>query len=330
VSPPSGLAPALPDLSGIQAAAEIVYRAMPPTPQYRWPLLERRIGCELWTKHENHTPVGAFKVRGGLVYIDELAHSGERVRGVIAATRGNHGQSIAFAASRAGIASTIVVPRGNSPGKNAAMAALGARVVEHGDDFQEALEFSMELAHRDGLSFVPSFHSDLVRGVATCALEFLRAAPELDALYVPIGLGSGVCGALSARDALGARTEIVGVVAAEAPAIARSLEAGYIVEAPATTFADGMACRRPNDGALALLAARALRTVIVDDDEIAEAMRALFADTHNAIEGAGAAGLAAALKDVPARRFARVGVVLTGGNVDAPVFASVLESRRRP
>jgi threonine dehydratase len=325
VSRLSGLAPALPDLASIEAAAEIVYRAMPPTPQYRWPLLERRIGCELWTKHENHTPVGAFKVRGGLVYVHELVRAGESVRGVIVATRGNHGQSIAFAAARAGIASTIVVPHGNSPGKNAAMAALGAQVVEHGDDFQESLEFSVELARREGLHFVPSFHPDLVRGVATGALEFLRAAPEMDALYVPIGMGSGVCGAIAARDALGLRTEIVGVVAAKAPGIARSLEAGYVVEAPATTFADGMACRRPNDDAFAVLAARAIRTVIVDDDEIAEAMRSLFDDTHNAIEGAGAAGLAAAAKDAPARGFARVGVVLTGGNVDAPVFASILE-----
>ena len=245
MSRPSAIAPALPDLAAIEAAAEVVYRAMPPTPQYRWPLLERRLGRELWTKHENHTPVGAFKVRGGLVYMNELARGGARLRGVVAATRGNHGQSIAFAAARTGIAATIVVPHGNSPGKNAAMAALGARIIEHGRDFQESLEFSMELAGREGLAFVPSFHPDLVRGVATCALEFLRAAPELDALYVPVGLGSGVCGALAARDALGLRTEIVGVVAAEAPAIARSLEAGHIVEAPATTFADGMACRRP-------------------------------------------------------------------------------------
>ncbi len=329
MSAPSGLAPALPDLFAIESAAEIVYRAIPPTPQYRWPLLERRLGCELWAKHENHTPVGAFKVRGGLVYMDELVRRGQPVRGVIVATRGNHGQSVAFAAGRAGIASTIVVPHGNSPGKNAAMIALGARLVEHGDDFQEALEFSMEMAARDGLVFVPSFHPDLVRGVATSALELLRAVPELDALYVPIGMGSGVCGALAARDALGLRTEIVGVVAAGAPALARSLEAGNIVEAPAKTIADGMACRRPNDDAFALLSARALRTVMASDVEIAEAMRWLFEDTHNAIEGAGAAGLAAASKDAAERGFARVGVVLTGGNVDAPLFVDVLDRGRR-
>jgi threonine dehydratase len=209
------------------------------------------------------------------------------------------------------------------------MVALGARLIEHGDDFQEALEFSADLAEREGLVFVPSFHPDLVRGVATGALEFLRAAPELDVLYVPIGMGSGVCGALAARDALGLHTEIVGVVAAEAPGIARSLEAGHVVEAPATTFADGMACRRPNDDAFALLSARDLRTVIVADAEIAEAMRCLFADTHNAIEGAGAAALAAASNDASARGFARVGVVLTGGNVDAAVFAGILESAPR-
>lgn len=314
----------LPGLASIEAAAEIVYRTMPPTPQYRWPLLERRLGREMWTKHENHTPVGAFKVRGGLVFVEELLSRGDAPRGVIAATRGNHGQSVAYAASRAGIASTIVVPFGNSPGKNAATAALGARVVEHGDDFQESLEFAQTLAQREGLCFVPSFHPDLVRGVATCAFELLRATPALEALYIPIGLGSGICGALAARDALGLDTEIVGVVAAGAPAIALSLEAGRIVEAPATTMADGMACRRPNDDAFALLAARGVRTVIVGDEEITEAIRALFADTHNVAEGAGAAGFAAAAKDAPARGFARVGFVLSGGNVDASVLARVL------
>lgn len=297
---------------------------MPPTPQYRWPLLDRRLGREVWVKHENHTPVGAFKVRGGLVHLDAIAGGDRTSHGVIAATRGNHGQSIAFAAGRCGVRCTIVVPHGNSPAKNAAMVALGARLIEEGDDFQAALEYAIELARVEGLQFVPSFHPDLVRGVATYALEFLSAAPRLDAIYVPIGLGSGICGALAARDALGLSTEIVGVAAERAPAIAESLREGRIVEAPATTFADGMACRRPNDDAFAILAERRQRVVVVSDEGIASAVRALFDDTHNAVEGAGGAALAAATIDARDRGYERVGVVVSGGNIDAADFAGIL------
>ena len=315
---------ALPALSDIESAAEIVYRAMPPTPQYRWPLLERRLGVETWVKHENHTPVGAFKVRGGLVHLDAIARGATKPKGVVAATRGNHGQSVAFAAARAGIACTIVVPHGNSRDKNAAMQALGARLIERGTEFQESLEHSRELARREGLQFVPSFHPDLVRGVATYALEFLRAANPLDAVYVPIGLGSGICGMLAARDALGLGTEVVGVAAERAPAIAESLREGRIVEAPAPTFADGMACRRPNDDAFAVLSDRRQRVVLVSDEAIEDAMRALYADTHNAVEGAGAASLAAASADARERGYRRIGLVISGANIDAAEFARVL------
>ena len=234
-------------LQDVEDAAAIVYAAMPPTPQYAWPLLAGRTGCEVWVKHENHTPTGAFKVRGGLVYMDRLKRDGREVAGVISATRGNHGQSIALAAARAGIAATIVVPEGNSVEKNAAMRAFGAELVEAGHDFDAARETAMQLAGERGLSMVPSFHRDLVCGVATYALELFRAAPLLDTVYVPIGLGSGICGTIAMRDALGLSTKVVGVVSTEAPAYALSFAAGKVVP---TNSADTMA-----DGAQAAVAA---------------------------------------------------------------------------
>src|SRR5580658_7468940 len=255
---------------------------MPPTPQYCWPLLSARAGAEVWVKHENHTPVGAFKLRGGLVYMEELLQREAQVTGVIAATRGNHGQSVAFAASRAGLRSVIVVPHGNSREKNAAMRALGAELIEHGHDFQEALEYAAGLAAREGLHFVPSFHDALVRGVASCAIELFDAVPALDAVYVPIGMGSGICGTIAARDALGLSTEIVGVVAASAPAYALSFAAGCAVSAEvAPTLADGMACRVPDPSALEAMQAGVARLVTVEESEIRSAMRHLFTDTHN-------------------------------------------------
>lgn len=318
------LARALPSRAEIEAAAEVVYGFMPPTPQYRWPLLGERAGRAVWVKHENHTPVGAFKVRGGLVFFDELARSGGKTAGAICATRGNHGQSVAFAARHFGIPATIVVPHGNSVEKNAATRALGARLIEYGDDFQASLERAIDMAREEGLLFVPSFHPALVRGVATYSLEFLRDADALDALYVPIGLGSGICGALAARDALGAQTEIVGVVAEKAPAIALSLESGTLVSAPATTMADGMSCRTPNADAFATLLRYRPRIVRVSDAAIAQAARMLFTDTHNVAEGAGAAGLAAALCDPQRERYRTVGIVLSGGNIDAGLFQTLL------
>ncbi len=312
-------------LADLEAAAATVHAVLPPTPQYRWPLLGRRVGAEVWVKHENHTPVGAFKVRGGLVLFETLKRTRARLPGVVAATRGNHGQSVAFAAARAGVPALIVVPRGNSPEKNEAMRSLGAELLVHGQDFQEALERARALTEERGLFFVPSFAPDLVRGVASYALELFRAAPRLDRVYVPIGLGSGICGVIAARDALGLSTEVVGVCAEGAPCYALSFAAGRAVSTErADTMADGVACRVPVEEAVETILRGAARVVTVPDDAIREAMRAFFSDTHNVAEGAGAAPLAAALKERALNAGKRIALVLSGGNVDREVFARVL------
>ncbi len=313
-------------LAQIESAAGIVYDVMSPTPQYCWPLVCRRLGTEVWVKHENHTPVGAFKIRGGLVYVHELASQSDRPRGVISATRGNHGQSVGFAARRYGIPATIVAPFGNSREKNTAMRALGVDLVEHGDDFQAAREYAVGLAKDRDLHMVPSFHPLLVRGVATYALELLRHVGDLDVIYVPIGLGSGICGMIAARDALGLSTGIVGVVSKHAPAYQLSFEQRVPVEHPTTTqLADGVACRTPEAAALEIIWHGADRIVSVTDDEVAAAMRALFEDTHNVAEGAGAASFAAALSEKDTLSGKKVGIVISGGNVDREVFAKVLK-----
>jgi threonine dehydratase len=312
-------------LQDVEDAAAIVYAAMPPTPQYAWPLLAGRTGCEVWVKHENHTPTGAFKVRGGLVYMDRLKRDRREVAGVISATRGNHGQSIAMAGARAGIAATIVVPEGNSVEKNAAMRAFGAQLVEAGHDFDAARETAMRLAGERGLSMVPSFHRDLVCGVATYALELFRAAPLLDTVYVPIGLGSGICGTIAVRDALGLSTKVVGVVSTEAPAYALSFAAGKVVATnSADTMADGMAVRGPDAAALEIILKGADRIVEVSDAEIATAMRAYYEDTHQLTEGAGAAALAALLQERERMAGKRVGLILSGGNIDRPLYLRAL------
>ncbi|WP_296950045.1 threonine dehydratase [uncultured Massilia sp.] len=318
----------LPDLADIEDAAHLVYGAMAPTPQYRWPLLDEALGVEAWVKHENHAPTGAFKVRGGLVYLDRLLRR-ERggLAGVIAATRGNHGQSVAFAARRHGIAATIVVPHGNSSEKNAAMRAFGARLVEYGAEFQESREHAIALARRDGLHMVPSYHPDLVAGVATGWLEFFRAQPGLDVVLVPVGQGSGFCAAAAARAALGLTVRLVGVVSAQAPGYLLSFRAGRAVAAPVSTvLADGLACRVPEPQSLQVVLDQADDVVAVDDDEVAHAMRLYYRCTHNLAEGAGAAALAAALQLRANGRLdgARIGLPLSGGNVDAALFAPVL------
>jgi threonine dehydratase len=319
------MAAALTRLEDLETAAAVVYRAMRPTPQQRWPLLDARAGAAVWVKHENQTPVGAFKVRGGLVYFDRLRASGVRVDGVVAATRGNHGQSIGFAAAREGIPAAIVVPHGNSAGKNAAMRALGVELIVEGHDFQASLEAARRIASARGWHMVPSFHEWLVAGVASYSLEWLRAVPSLDTIYVPIGLGSGLCGAIAARDALSRPTRIVGVVAAAAPAYARSLAEGRLVSHDADTrIADGMACRTPVPEALEIIRAGVDRVVEVSDDDIEAAMRAIYDDTHNVAEGAAASTLAALLKERDRVRGREVGIVLTGANVDAATFARVL------
>ncbi|MFL6665273.1 MAG: threonine dehydratase [Rhizobacter sp.] len=308
----------------IEDAQRTVRSVFVPTPQLRWPLLDRQSGLALWVKHENHTLLGAFKARGGLVYVDNLVRREPRCTGLVTATRGNHGQSVGFAARRHGLAATIVVPHGNSVEKNAAMRALGVELVEHGDDFQAAREHAARLAERHGLHTVPSYHDDLVRGVATYWVEFFEAVqPEV--VFVPIGQGSGVCACAAARAHTGARSRIVGVVSAHATAYRDSWHAGRIVEAPVTTrLADGMACRLPDAQAFELIRREVDDIVTVTDDEVAAAMRLLFTATHNVAEGAGAASLAAAMQQRDRWAGRSVGVTLTGGNVDSDVFARVL------
>jgi threonine dehydratase len=309
------------DLRQLEHAQGIVGAAMPPTPAHPWPLLSERLGATAIVKHENHTPIGAFKVRGGLVYVDRLKRERPHTPGLISATRGNHGQSLAFAASRYRMPVTIFVPHGNSVEKNRAMRAFGADLVEHGEDFQSAREEAERRAKLGRLEFVPSFHPDLVLGVATYALELLRKAPDLDVLYVPIGQGSGVCGCILARDLLGLATEIVGVQSTEAPSYALSFATGTVVTTESSnTLADGMATRVPDADALAIIRKGASRIVQVTDDEIRVAIRAYWTDTHNLAEGAGAAALAAALQEKPKIRGKRIGLILSGGNIDFDLF----------
>lgn len=315
----------LPKLKQLEHAASIVYETMTPTPQYAWPLLKAQLGAEIWVKHENHTPIGAFKLRGGLTYFHDLAKHKDKPAGVISATRGNHGQSVGYAARRYAMSATVVVPHGNSVEKNAAMRALGVGLVEHGADFQAARDRAMWIAQQRDLHMVPSFHPLLVQGVASYSLELLRAVPDLDVAYVPIGLGSGICGMIAAREALKLKTEIVGVVSELAPAYALSFEQKRAVEHPVSTrIADGMACRTPEPEALEILWRGMDRVVRVTDDEVEEAMRLMYSATHNAAEGAGAAGLAAATKERDRLAGCKAAVILCGANVDRDLFARVL------
>jgi len=308
-------------LPELEAALSLVHESFAGTPQYAWPLLAERSGAEAWVKHENHTPIGAFKLRGGLVYVERLRRERPAVRGIVSATRGNHGQSLAWAGRRYGVPVTIVVPHGNSGEKNAAMRALGATLVEHGEDFEAAREEAARLAASAGLEFAPSFAPDLVKGVATWSLELFRGTPKLDTLYVPIGLGSGICGAIRTRDLLGLSTEIVGVQAAGAAPYARSLAAGRPVGVNrAETHADGVAVRQPDPDAFAIIRAGASRIVTVIDEAIAAAIRAYWTDTHNLVEGAGAAPLAALLAERDRMAGKRVGLVISGGNIDLDLF----------
>lgn len=309
----------------LDQAVQIVRGVMGATPQYAWPLLAERLGCEVWVKHENHTPIGAFKVRGGLVYLQHLVDSGREIRGLVTATRGNHGQSIPFAARRHGIPVTVYVPEGNAVEKNAAMAAVGATLVVHGDDFDESRGEAGRIAEEQGLEFVPAYHPALVRGVGTYALELFEAVSDLDTVYVPIGMGSGISGLIAVRDLLGLDTDIVGVVSTNAPAYALSYDAGHVVTTnSARTFVDGVACRVPDATALEIIRGGAARIVQVTDDEVAEAMRIYHTDTHNMAESAGAAPLAALMQEREMMRGKRVGVILCGGNVDSNVYAQVI------
>lgn len=313
------------DLAELARAHDTITRVMPPMPQYCWPSLCQHVGCEVWVKHENHTPIGAFKVRGGLVLLDEMHRAGRLPARIVTATRGNHGQSIPFAARRFGVPVTVLVPHGNSVEKNEAMLGWGAELVEFGRDFEEARVEAGHRAAAEGAFAVPSFHPALVCGVATYALELFRAVPDLDTVYVPVGMGSGICGTIRTRDLLRLKTEIVGVVAAGAPAMARSVAAGRVVAtASADTFADGVACRAPARDAFEIVRRGAARVLEVGDDEIARAMRILYRSTHNIAEGAGAAAFAALRQEADRQAGRRVAVILSGGNVDADILRSVL------
>lgn len=315
----------LPTLDEIQQAAELVYRLMPSTAQYSWPLLCQRLGAEVWVKHENHTPIGAFKARTAIVYADELMKRAPHTRGLITATRGNHGQSVALAAKRYGLPCIIVVPQGNSVEKNAAMRAQGAQLIEFGKDYQDSREHASSRGAEVGFHYVPPFHRDIVRGVATYWLELFSAVPDIDIAYVPIGMGSGACSAAAVRNALGLKTKILGVVSELAPTYALSFEQRKCVEAHATTkLGDGMACRKPDEEALSILLKNIDHIVRVSEAELADAMRFMYTDTHNVTEGAGAAALAGALQEKDRLRGKRVAVIASGGNVDRDVFARVL------
>ena len=312
-------------LTGLHSAVGLVHTHLSPTPQIPWPLLAQRAGAEVWVKHENHLPTGAFKVRGGVVFADHQSRLGssQAPRGLISATRGNHGQSLAWAGGRFGLPVTIVVPFGNSAEKNAAMRALGATLIECGTDFEEAREEANRLARAEDRVFVPSFAPDLVKGVATYALELFQSVPDLDAVYVPIGLGSGICGTILARDLLGLKTEVIGVQSTGADAYARSFAAGHVVAGNrADTNADGIAVRQPDPEALRIILGGAARIVTVPDEQIAAAIRAYWTDTHNLVEGAGAAPLAALLQEAEAMRGKRVALVASGGNIDLELFRS--------
>ena len=313
------------DLNALRLAAHTVHQTLAPTPQLAWPLLTERMGCTVWVKHENHTPTGAFKVRGGLLYVQGLLARELGTKGLVTATRGNHGQSLALAARSVGLPIRIVVPEGNSVEKNAAMRALGATVIECGKDFDEARTHAAVLAHTYKLHLVPAFHPDLIRGVATYALELLEAVEELDTVYVPIGMGSGICGLIQARDLLGLKTEIVGVVSAHADAYAQSVEQGRVVcTESAHTFADGLACRQPLPEALEIIAKGAARVIRVSDQQIAHAIRVYHETTHNTAEGAGAAALAGLISERSRQKGRRVALILSGANIDRLLYAAIL------
>jgi threonine dehydratase len=312
-------------LDEVAAATATVRSYVPPTPAYAWPLLASRVGATVVVKHENHTPTGSFKARGGLVYVDALCRADRGLKGLVTATRGNHGQSVALAAARNGVPVVIVVPEGNSREKNAAMQAFGGELLTGGKDFDESRVVAARIQTERGYHYVPSFHRDLVKGVATYALELFKSCADLDVVYVPIGMGSGICGLITVRDLLGLKTEIVGVVAENAPAFALSFAAGRPLPTnSAQTFADGVACRDPQADAFAIVKTGAARVVTVSEDEIAEAIRIYYTTTHNLAEGAGATPLAALLKEKARYAGKRAGLILSGGNIDMPVLAQVL------
>ncbi|WP_299294733.1 threonine dehydratase [uncultured Tateyamaria sp.] len=315
-------------LTDLQEVAAFVQARMAPTPQHHWPLLSAKTGAEVWVKHENHTPTGAFKVRGALTFMDWLVRTHPEISGICTATRGNHGQGQAWAATNAGLTAKVYVPRGNSVEKNAAMRAFGAELIEYGDDFDTARMEAFRVAEAEGLFIVPPYHPELVRGVATYAFELFTAQPDLDTVYVPIGCGSGICGTIMARDALGLSTKVVGVVSDQAQTAKLSVEAGRLIETnSAATFADGMAVRMPVQEAFDVYSKGAERIIAVTDDEVAAAIRLYFTATHNVAEGAGAAPLAGLMQERETMAGRKVGVILCGGNIDTGWFRTVLDGQ---
>lgn len=315
----------LPTLDEIREAQKLVYQLMQPTPQISWPLLNERLEAQVWVKHENHTPIGAFKARTAIVYAAELFKQSNGIKGLITATRGNHGQSVALAGQRFNVPVTIVVPHGNSSEKNAAMRGQGAKLIEFGSDFQEAREHAQQLGAEQSLHFVPPFHRDFLKGVGTYWLELFSAVPDVDVAYVPIGMGSGICSGCAVRNGMNLKTKLVGVVSEGALSHKLSFEAGRVIAAPVTTeIADGVAVRLPDEGALEIMLKNVDHIVSVSDDEAREAMRIYFTATHNTVEGAGAISLAAAIKEKDSLKGKRAALVVSGGNVDREVFAKVL------
>jgi len=315
-------------LDELSTASAVVGAFVLASPAYSWPLLRKRAGAEVIVKHENHTPTGSFKARGALTYVEALRRRQRMPKGLVTATRGNHGQSVAIAAVWHGIPALIVVPEGNSVEKNAAIAAFGGQLLTAGKDFDDSRSIAAQIQQAQGYHLVPAFHRDLVTGVATYAHELFTARPDLDAVFAPIGMGSGICGLITVRDLLRLKTEIVGVVAANAPAFALSLAAGRPLQTnSAGTFADGLACRDPQPEAFGIVQAGVADIIRVSEDEIAEAIRIYYTATHNLVEGAGAAPLAALLQQRRRHAGKRVGLILSGGNIDMPVFAQILRGQ---
>ena len=311
-------------LDDIRSAQHTVYRVLRPTPLLSHPLLDLETGLEIRVKHENHNPTGAFKVRGGVNLVSRL--SADERRGVVTASTGNHGQSIALACQAEGVPCTVAVPVGNNPEKNAAMRALGARVLEVGRDFDEAREHVERLAAERSLRYVHSANEPhLIAGVATYALEIFEEAPETEVLLVPIGGGSGACGCALVRRLLGRKAEIIGVQAAGADAFTRSWRTGTrVVGDTAATFAEGMATRVTFDLTFGILRELLDDIVTLTEEELADGVRLALRTTHNLPEGAGAASLAAAVKLQDRFRGRRVVCVMSGGNIDQRTLARIL------
>jgi len=309
------------NLDELHQAKELIHTVMPATPAYNWPQINSNTGCNVWVKHENHTPTTAFKVRGGIYLLDKLSRSKNKPPGIISATRGNHGQSLSFSGASKGIPVVIVAPECNSADQNRAIKSFGAKLILHGVDFEASRQYSHKLQEENGYFHVPPFCRDLVIGVATYALEFMSAVKDLDTIYVPVGMGSGICGLIKTRDLLGLKTKIVGVVAEGAPTFYQSFQAGHIIPtSEANTIADGVATSSPMEEGFEIIKHGAERIVKVSDQQIAEAMYQYYKFTHNLAEGAGATALAALNKEKQLMAGKKVGVILTGGNIDFKRF----------